>query len=99
MKRDRLNVGRLSCDIRVWVGVYGYQVQSWFRVGVVPFSARPCFGTVKIACHDLVLQSTALPGDSSGFHLCAGVVVWQGTTLPRDHDSVATCIVCVACSV
>ena len=68
----------------------------------VPFAAGPQLRAVKIACHDLVLLSTAryrdspaaisrdsagiLSRDSAGPLFSAGIISWQSTALMRDHD-------------
>ena len=65
-------------------------MQAWSRFSAVPvsFSAGLHFRAVKAARHDLVLPSTAPPPDSSGFHVGAGNVNWQGTALMRDRNGV-----------
>ena len=55
----------------------------------VPFSAGLLFSAVEIARHDLVLLNSVISPDRSGSRLSAGIVIWQGTTLMRDHGCCA----------
>ena len=67
-------------------------VQSWSLISTVRCGAGGQLSAMKTACHDLVLQSTTVPHRtiaSAGVHLGAGIVIWQGTALMRDH--VCTC--------
>ena len=84
--------GILSCPVSrchvfgVTINIFAHTHAYSSRGPAVPYSA------VKIACHDLVVQSTVLftiSRDSAGSHFSAGIVVWQGTAPMRGHDCIS----------